>query len=125
MDTEAQPLPASQSTTNISALIFQEQVAKCGQEEIHYLEFRGNGPPSSRLGSPGDVYADVSVEPRQTYARMLGVWTIWVGPQHTIVHPFQPTLCMWLDDSSLIWKEFTPLGTCICFKFIGVSFNQN
>lgn len=112
MSASVSPRDSEYTTTNLLDFTCRECTVKihktgCGQEDIHYLEFRGKGPPLPHLGNPGDIYADISSEANQIYGRMMGTWSRWAGPQHSVVHPFQPTLRLWCSGTVFTWKAFT------------------
>ena len=90
----------SKSSTNIS---------------IPFYEFRGNGPPPTDIGNPGDVYLQIGAENLTLYAKMRSGWKIWnplpmwgsmLPPaSELIAHPDSDNLkrYLWCDGYQLGW----------------------
>ena len=75
--------------------------------QIHYFEFRGQGPPPADLGYPGDVWLNVRPGELSLYARTLGDWVIWPGPRKAkkqmFEHPLVPGRYLWCTRKHVLW----------------------
>ncbi|KAF8271704.1 hypothetical protein EI94DRAFT_517748 [Lactarius quietus] len=75
--------------------------------QIHYFEFRGQGPPPADLGSPGDVWLNVRAGELSLYARTLKEWAIWPGPRKAkkqmFEHPLVPGRYLWCTRKHVLW----------------------
>ncbi|KAJ7124466.1 hypothetical protein C8R44DRAFT_875497 [Mycena epipterygia] len=56
---------------------------------IPFFEFRGLGTPPSDVGSPGDVYIDLTPSACALYSKAEEDWSRWAGPASTdtLSHP--------------------------------------
>ncbi|KAI0254202.1 hypothetical protein BJV78DRAFT_1186083 [Lactifluus subvellereus] len=75
--------------------------------QIHYFEFRGQGPPPADLGYPGDVWLNVRPGELSLYARTLSDWVIWPGPRKAkkqmFEHPLVPGRYLWCTRKHVLW----------------------
>jgi hypothetical protein len=75
--------------------------------QIHYFEFRGQGPPPADLGFPGDVWLNVRPGELSLYARTLTEWVIWPGPRKAkkqmFEHPLVPGRYLWCTRKHVLW----------------------
>ncbi|KAJ7701239.1 hypothetical protein B0H17DRAFT_1046270 [Mycena rosella] len=93
---------------------------------IHFVEFRGMGPPSADFGAAGDVYVDVNPRGHSLYWRErditrgfgAGQWTRWTAllldkvPLHKFLvpHPWAANpeasdLYLWVDPAGVKWTS--------------------
>ncbi|KAJ7124471.1 hypothetical protein C8R44DRAFT_980736 [Mycena epipterygia] len=57
---------------------------------VPFFEFRGVGAPPSDVGSPGDVYIDLTPSAHALYSKSEEDWTKWAGPGESadmLAHP--------------------------------------
>jgi hypothetical protein len=47
---------------------------------VPFFEFRGSGAPPADLGTPGDVYIDLTPDAHALYCKSEEDWTRWAGP---------------------------------------------
>ena len=86
---------------------FPYQVIRDNGLQIHYFEFRGQGPPPADLGYPGDVWLNVRPSELSLYARTLTEWAIWPGPRKAkkqmFEHPLVPGRYLWCTRKHVLW----------------------
>ncbi|KAI0301878.1 hypothetical protein B0F90DRAFT_1667717 [Multifurca ochricompacta] len=86
---------------------FPYEVIRDNGLQIHYFEFRGQGPPPSDLGYPGDVWLNVRPGELSLYARTLSEWVIWPGPRkakkHMFEHPLITGRYLWCTRKHVLW----------------------
>lgn len=86
---------------------FPYEVIRDNGLQIHYFEFRGQGPPPADLGSPGDVWLNVRAGELSLYARTLTEWAIWPGPRKAkkqmFEHPLVPGRYLWCTRKHVLW----------------------
>lgn len=85
---------------------------------VHFFEFRGYGSPPSDVGTPGDIYIDMTSEAYALYAMVTpGSWKRWVGHCRTysfisgkerfslvgIDHPVLQGRMLWVTDRNVVW----------------------
>ena len=86
---------------------FPYEVIRDNGLQIHYFEFRGQGPPPADLGFPGDVWLNVRAGELSLYARTLSEWVIWPGPRKAkkqmFEHPLVPGRYLWCTRKHVLW----------------------
>ena len=86
---------------------FPYEVIRDNGLQIHYFEFRGQGPPPADLGYPGDVWLNVRPGELSLYARTLNEWVIWPGPRKAkkqmFEHPLVPGRYLWCTRKHVLW----------------------
>ncbi|KAI9512736.1 hypothetical protein F5148DRAFT_1161216 [Russula earlei] len=86
---------------------FPYEVIRDNGLQIHYFEFRGQGPPPADLGFPGDVWLNVRPGELSLYARTLSEWVIWPGPRKAkkqmFEHPLVPGRYLWCTRKHVLW----------------------
>jgi len=86
---------------------FPYEVIRDNGLQIHYFEFRGQGPPPADLGFPGDVWLNVRPGELSLYARTLNEWAIWPGPRKAkkqmFEHPLVPGRYLWCTRKHVLW----------------------
>ena len=86
---------------------FPYEVIRDNGLQIHYFEFRGQGPPPADLGSPGDVWLNVRAGELSLYARTQSDWVIWPGPRKAkkqmFEHPLVPGRYLWCTRKHVLW----------------------
>ena len=86
---------------------FPYEVIRDNGLQIHYFEFRGQGPPPADLGFPGDVWLNVRPGELSLYARTLNEWVIWPGPRKAkkqmFEHPLVPGRYLWCTRKHVLW----------------------
>ena len=85
---------------------------------VHFLEFRGYGSPPSDVGTPGDIYIDMTLDAYALYAMVTpSSWKRWVGHCLTysfisgkerfsligIDHPVLQERMLWVTDRNVVW----------------------
>lgn len=92
---------------------------------VHFFEFRGYGTPPSDVGTPGDIYIDMTLDAYALYAMVLpNSWKRWGGHRQTwsyrnngkdqyllirdIDHPVLEGRMLWVTDRNVVWAT---LGT--------------
>ncbi|KAJ7049492.1 hypothetical protein C8F01DRAFT_1183473 [Mycena amicta] len=91
--------------------------------QVPFVEFRGNGPPSSNFGHPGDVYVDSTPSSYALYwrdrnGREPGPWRRWTALlldqvplyKYLVSHPWaddaqRSDLYLWVDPTGVSWTS--------------------
>ncbi|KAI0028153.1 hypothetical protein K488DRAFT_90057 [Vararia minispora EC-137] len=78
-----------------------------GMVQIHYREFRGQGPPPNDIGDAGDVWMDIRPGHYALYAHKNDQWEKWTGPHKSkkkmFEHPLVPGRYLWCTKKSVLW----------------------
>lgn len=109
--TSASPLPFAYERRHFTVKTlpdsFPYEVIRDNGLQIHYFEFRGQGPPPTDLGFPGDVWLNVRPGELSLYARTLTEWVIWPGPRKAkkqmFEHPLVPGRYLWCTRKHVLW----------------------
>ena len=91
-----------QASTNSESLKTKLRVFKIGKNSYPFSEFRGLGPPDSKIGQPGDIYIDLTPGLHALYARYPERWLLWPGSKDAsplLLHPMHSDRCLWCNDS--------------------------
>ncbi|KAJ7503368.1 hypothetical protein B0H11DRAFT_2187808 [Mycena galericulata] len=81
---------------------------KPGTSQVICYEFRGHGMPPADIGSPGDIFWDVT-SPYILYVRGINLWEAWnpgasTGSQLLAEHPCFFDRYLWISGSGLEWR---------------------
>ncbi|KAJ7505638.1 hypothetical protein B0H11DRAFT_2272448 [Mycena galericulata] len=81
---------------------------KPGTSQVICYEFRGHGMPPADIGSPGDIFWDVTA-PYIFYVRGINLWEAWnpgasTGSQLLAEHPCFFDRYLWISGSGLEWR---------------------
>jgi hypothetical protein len=84
-------------------------------DTVHYFEFRGEGPPPSDIGYPGDIYIDLTEGSPAVYAMGITEWVLWHGhlsckaghrdPREIkpFSHPLLRDRILWCSEKTVMW----------------------
>jgi hypothetical protein len=85
---------------------------------VHFFEFRGYGSPPTDVGTPGDIYIDMTLDDYALYAMVTpSSWKQWDGHRRTysfitgkdwfsfigIDHPVLQERMLWVTDRNVVW----------------------
>ena len=109
--TSASPIPFVYERRHFTVKTLPEsfpyEVIRDNGLQVHYFEFRGQGPPPADLGHPGDVWLNVRPGELSLYARTLTEWVIWPGPRKAkkqmFEHPLVPGRYLWCTRKHVLW----------------------
>ncbi|THH17594.1 hypothetical protein EW146_g3261 [Bondarzewia mesenterica] len=86
---------------------FPYEVIRDNGLQVHYFEFRGQGPPPDDLGHPGDVWLNLKPGEYALSARMLTEWVLWPGPRKAkkqmFAHPLVEGRYLWCTRKHVLW----------------------
>jgi hypothetical protein len=86
---------------------FPYEVIRDNGLQIHYFEFRGQGPPPADLGFPGDVWLNIRPGEFSLYAHTKTDWVVWPGPRKAkkqmFEHPLVPGRYLWCTRKHVLW----------------------
>ncbi|KAI0059349.1 hypothetical protein BV25DRAFT_1993656 [Artomyces pyxidatus] len=86
---------------------FPYEVIRDNGLQIHYFEFRGQGPPPADVGHAGDVWMNVVPGELALYARLHTEWVLWPGPRKAkkqmFEHPLVGGRYLWCTRKHVLW----------------------
>jgi hypothetical protein len=86
-----------------------------GLKPTKYIQFRGVGSPSVNLGTPGDIFVDLSPKAYRVFVRY-ETWREWPGlyrdvgagsdpPGFQFKHPADSTRIIWCNATDVMWYK--------------------